>query len=97
MARLAPAAQPPFAHRRPPAAIRGREADGAARLLASLDAQRKALVLTVRDNGRGMSDAELRHCCDIFYTTKEHGSGVGLPICRQVVEQKKLVAKALML
>ncbi len=60
---------------------------GEVRLLAGLDAQRKALVLTVRDNGRGMTDAEIRHCCDIFYTTKEHGSGVGLPICKQVVER----------
>ncbi len=60
---------------------------GEVRLAAGLDPARRTLVLSVRDNGRGMSDAEVRHCCDIFYTTKEHGSGVGLPICKQVVER----------
>jgi two-component system sensor histidine kinase HydH len=60
---------------------------GEVRLTAGLDPSRRSLVLAVRDNGRGMTEAEIRHCCDIFYTTKEHGSGVGLPICKQVVER----------
>ena len=60
---------------------------GVVRLVAGLDPSRRSLVLAVSDNGRGMTEVEVRHCCDIFYTTKEHGSGVGLPICKQVVER----------
>ena len=60
---------------------------GEVHLGAAFDESRRRLSMTVRDNGRGMSEAEAKHCCDIFYTTKEHGSGVGLPICKQVVER----------
>lgn len=60
---------------------------GEVHLRAGFDEARRVLTMTVRDNGRGMSEAEAKHCCDIFYTTKEHGSGVGLPICKQVVER----------
>lgn len=44
-------------------------------------------VLSVRDTGRGMSDDVLLRCTDLFYTTKEQGSGVGLALCRQVAER----------
>lgn len=44
-------------------------------------------VLAVRDSGRGMSDDVLVRCTDLFYTTKEQGSGVGLALCRQVAER----------
>lgn len=68
-------------------AIDACQGHGVVRLTAGLDPSRRSLVLSVTDDGRGMSEAEVRHCCEIFYTTKEHGSGVGLPICKQVVER----------
>ncbi|NJK88132.1 MAG: HAMP domain-containing histidine kinase [Myxococcales bacterium] len=42
--------------------------------------------LTVEDNGSGMSPTQLSRCRELFYTTKTHGSGLGLPLCIQAVE-----------
>jgi PAS domain S-box-containing protein len=42
--------------------------------------------LTVRDSGKGMSDEVLKSAFLPFYSTKEHGSGLGLPLCREIVE-----------
>lgn len=42
--------------------------------------------LTVRDRGRGMSDEVMRHALLPFYSTKESGSGLGLALCREIVE-----------
>lgn len=56
-------------------------------LRAELAPDSKGLTVSVRDNGCGMTDEELSRCCDIFFTTKEHGSGIGLPICKEVVDR----------
>lgn len=44
------------------------------------------LELQVIDNGAGMSAETLARCRDLFFTTKAHGSGVGLALCRNAVE-----------
>jgi PAS domain S-box-containing protein len=36
------------------------------------------LVITVRDNGRGMDAAQVAHACEPFFTTKAPGKGTGL-------------------
>lgn len=56
-------------------------------LRAGLSPDSKGLTVSVQDSGCGMTDEDLARCCDIFFTTKEHGSGIGLPICKQVVER----------
>jgi signal transduction histidine kinase len=43
--------------------------------------------LRVRDDGKGMTREVLARCSDIFFTTKESGSGIGLAICRQATER----------
>jgi signal transduction histidine kinase len=44
------------------------------------------VTIAVRDSGPGLPQAELRRVFDPFYTTKEHGLGMGLSICQSIVE-----------
>lgn len=41
--------------------------------------------LTLKDNGCGMTEDTIDNLFQPFFTTKEHGSGVGLSICRQII------------
>jgi len=41
--------------------------------------------LSVRDHGSGVSDSVREHIFDMFYTTKERGTGLGLPLTQQIV------------
>jgi len=47
--------------------------------------KRSFLELEITDNGRGMTDEELRKALLPFYTTKAHGTGLGLVMARQAV------------
>jgi signal transduction histidine kinase len=40
----------------------------------------------VSDRGRGMSCEVLKSALEPFFSTKERGSGVGLALCREIVE-----------
>lgn len=44
------------------------------------------IVVTVRDNGTGMDAATAADAFDPLVTTKPHGLGLGLAICRAIVE-----------
>jgi two-component system, NtrC family, nitrogen regulation sensor histidine kinase NtrY len=41
---------------------------------------------TVLDRGTGMADEVLQSALIPFFTTKTQGSGVGLPLCREIIE-----------
>ncbi len=43
-------------------------------------------VVRVRDNGPGIPVPEQERLFEPFYTTKEGGTGLGLPVCRGIVE-----------
>ncbi len=43
--------------------------------------------LTVKDNGTGMSKEAFNNLFQPFYTTKPGGTGVGLTICRQIIQK----------
>lgn len=42
-------------------------------------------VITVADNGPGLSRDTIEHLFVPFFTTKEHGSGIGLSVVRQIM------------
>jgi len=46
----------------------------------------RALEVRVRDGGEGMSEGVLPRAFDAFFTTREGGTGRGLPIARRIVE-----------
>ncbi|MBN6186138.1 HAMP domain-containing histidine kinase [Aneurinibacillus sp. BA2021] len=50
---------------------------------------RKEVVLTFIDNGTGIPKSQLSKVFEPFYTTKEEGTGLGLPICKGLVEEMK--------
>ncbi len=58
--------------------------------------ERETVRFAVVDQGVGISEDELDHIFDTFYTKKASGMGVGLAICRTIVEAHggTLMAKA---
>ncbi|WP_017728358.1 two-component system sensor histidine kinase NtrB [Halalkalibacterium ligniniphilum] len=40
----------------------------------------------IEDNGRGMSEEVLTQLGKPFFTTKEQGTGIGIPLCRKIIE-----------
>ncbi|MEK7389423.1 MAG: ATP-binding protein [Elusimicrobiota bacterium] len=43
------------------------------------------LIVEVSDTGKGIASGDLENVFRPFFTTRENGSGLGLPICRQIV------------
>ena len=62
------------------------ESDRNVELSVSHEAQTDAIVFTIRDHGPGMSDEVKAMLFDAFFTTKKTGMGIGLNICRTIVE-----------
>jgi PAS domain S-box-containing protein len=44
------------------------------------------VLVSVRDSGSGISSEQLERIFDPFYTTKSDGMGMGLSICRSIIE-----------
>jgi PAS domain S-box-containing protein len=61
--------------------------DGPRELLISTEkAESDDVLVAVRDSGPGLSPASLGRLFEAFYTTKSSGLGMGLSICRSIVE-----------
>jgi signal transduction histidine kinase len=46
----------------------------------------KYLQITVEDSGMGIDPKNIDRIFDAFFTTKSHGMGMGLAICRSIIE-----------
>jgi signal transduction histidine kinase len=44
------------------------------------------VLVSVHDTGAGLDAKNSSHIFDAFFTTKPTGMGMGLPICRSIVE-----------
>jgi predicted ATPase/signal transduction histidine kinase len=60
--------------------------DGSRELLISTRAEANSVLVAVCDSGPGLSEADLERIFEAFYTTKPSGLGMGLSICRSIVE-----------
>jgi signal transduction histidine kinase len=60
-------------------------AGGAVTLAAALREGR--LAIEVRDTGEGIPPDKLERVFDVFFTMREGGTGLGLPIARRIVEE----------
>jgi PAS domain S-box-containing protein len=50
----------------------------------SAGAEANSVELTVEDSGTGISDVDVKHVFEPLYTTKANGTGLGLPVARQI-------------
>jgi PAS domain S-box-containing protein len=55
-------------------------------LISTQNTESGGIVVDVSDSGRGLDPASLSSVFDAFYTTKSNGLGLGLSICRSIVE-----------
>jgi len=49
-------------------------------------AEAETVVVRIRDRGHGIPPERLSHIFDPFFSTKVNGLGMGLSICRRIVE-----------
>ena len=66
-------------------AMGSREA-GARELLISTEQDGTGALVAVRDSGPGIDPSRLERVFDAFYTTKSSGMGMGLSICRSIID-----------
>jgi signal transduction histidine kinase len=55
-------------------------------LISSRKAEPGGVLVRVRDSGPGLAPATLERLFNAFYTTKPGGLGLGLSICRSIIE-----------
>jgi signal transduction histidine kinase len=46
-----------------------------------------SIMITIWDSGRGIPPETLKHVFDLYFSTKEGGTGLGLPIARKIIEE----------
>jgi signal transduction histidine kinase len=61
-------------------------ADGQRDLLITTEGTEDGVRVGVRDSGPGLSPEKLERIFEPFYTTKPDGMGMGLSICRSIIE-----------
>jgi two-component system, LuxR family, sensor histidine kinase TtrS len=55
-------------------------------IVVRLEATTDRCVVTVRDHGGGFTPALQQHLFEPFFTTKPNGLGLGLSICKTIIE-----------
>ncbi|CAM4200240.1 sensor histidine kinase [Pseudoalteromonas byunsanensis] len=52
----------------------------------AIEAQEQGIMVSITDSGQGMSEQVMANALIPFYSTKATGSGLGLALCREIVE-----------
>jgi signal transduction histidine kinase len=75
---------------------RGSVETGPRELLISTEQDQTSVLVVVRDPGPGIDPTDHERVFETFYTTKPSGTGMGLSICRSIVDAHggKLSAEA---
>ena len=60
--------------------------EGPRELMIGTSKAELGVLVSVRDSGPGLPPANLEHVFNAFYTTKPSGLGLGLSICRSIIE-----------
>ena len=55
-------------------------------LITTGKAEPEGVLVAVQDSGPGLTPASLEHLFEAFYTTKPGGLGMGLSVCRSIIE-----------
>ena len=62
------------------------EADNTGKITLGFSTTSNTIEMTVNDNGNGMSAEVLQNALLPFYSTKHSGTGLGLALCREIIE-----------
>jgi len=65
------------------------EATPSGKIFIAASEEKKQTVISVRDEGRGMSPEERKKAFDPFFSGKEKGMGIGLYLTRKIIEAHK--------
>ena len=52
-------------------------------------ADARSIRVDVRDTGSGVAPEHMGRLFEAFFTTKKHGTGLGLPITRRIIQEHK--------
>jgi signal transduction histidine kinase len=55
-------------------------------VIATADCADDEILVEIADSGPGISASDAERIFDAFFTTKPYGTGMGLPVCRSIVE-----------
>jgi signal transduction histidine kinase len=58
-------------------------------LMVRTGQQKKDAIIQISDTGSGIAPDRLPHIFDAYYSTRPHGSGLGLPTAKKIVEAHK--------
>lgn len=57
------------------------------RLSIAVEATRNIIMITIKDSGHGLTKQDLEKVFEPFFTTKVRGTGLGLALCKKIIEE----------
>lgn len=67
-------------------AIEAKKSRGKAKVWINVIEKENSVVIMLKDNGVGMSPSVLKRVDEMFYTTKEKGTGLGVSLSKEIIE-----------